>query len=105
MFYYFDALSTFDTVHKLEYFLGPYILILSFCYIWFRLLTEYDELSYCWIIMVKNMEKSLPIKPQNMLFQAIDEFSINSGLGRLTKALPLLFAFFYLAMLLFIFTS
>lgn len=105
MINHFTIWTGWQTYKKIGFLLAPYSLILFFCYLWFRLLAEYDNLAYAFIMLTKAMEENLPIRPLTMLFQATNKFSLNHGPSRLTKALPILFACVYLTMFIYIFTN
>lgn len=82
-----------------------YIFLTALCYIWFRLLKEYDQLSYAFIVLIRNMEKNLPIDPLNKLFKATKNFNINHNLGKLTNIVPCLFLLIYLLAFAYLITN
>lgn len=90
-----DRLLTWNPAELLLALVVMYLFLAALCYIWFRLLREYDELSYSFIMLIKGMEKHLPVRPLTLLFQATDKLGINTNLGALTNIIPCLFLTMY----------
>ncbi len=85
-------------VEKITILTAPYTLMLVLCVVWYKLLTEYAIMSYAFILLIKSMEKHLPIRPLTVLLSGVSHYKLNSDLSKLMKFLPITFIVVYLAM-------